>query len=217
MVTAAVAGGGDSQSDEDDEVVMGLQSWRWRWFVVMRGDRSGGSVVVDDDDADSGVVDIGGGDGGRWQRREEVAMVVWRSGEWWCAGCGWRPTVGMAGVWPEKRERKESIDNGFARFNTTITSLKALDEGFSRKNYVRKFIRVLHLKWRVKVTAIEESKDLSSLALDELIGNLNVHKVIMEKDSEIYKGKKERVKFISLKAKKESSDGETSISESDDE
>ncbi|GJT82024.1 hypothetical protein Tco_1056366 [Tanacetum coccineum] len=39
----------------------------------------------------------------------------------------------------------------------------------------------------------------------------------MEKDSEIYRGKKERVKFIALKAKKESSDDETSTSRSDDE
>ncbi|GJW56005.1 hypothetical protein Tco_0102736 [Tanacetum coccineum] len=99
---------------------------------------------------------------------------------------------------------EESIDSGFARFNTIITSLKALDEGFSSKNYVRKFLRALHPKWIAKVTAIEESKDLSSLALDELISNLKVHKVVMEKDSEIYKGKKERVKSIALKAKKES-------------
>ncbi|GJZ79284.1 hypothetical protein Tco_0644121 [Tanacetum coccineum] len=112
---------------------------------------------------------------------------------------------------------EESIDRGFARFNTIITSLKALDEGFSSKNYVRKFLRALHPKWREKVTAIEESKDLSSLALDELIGNLKVHEVVMEKDSEIYKGKKERVKSIVLKAKKESSDDETSTSGSDDE
>ncbi|GJV20660.1 hypothetical protein Tco_1369680 [Tanacetum coccineum] len=112
---------------------------------------------------------------------------------------------------------EESIDSGFARFNTIITSLKALDEGFSSKNYVRKFLRALHPKWRAKVTAIEESKDLSSLALDELIGNLKVHEVVMEKDSEIYRGKKERVKSIALKAKKESSDDETSTSESDDE
>ncbi|GKF09808.1 hypothetical protein Tco_0044032 [Tanacetum coccineum] len=62
-----------------------------------------------------------------------------------------------------------------------------------------------------------ESKDLSSLALDELIGNLKVHEVVMEKDSEIYRGKKERVKSIALKAKKESSDDETSTSGSDDE
>ncbi|GKE22188.1 hypothetical protein Tco_1433700 [Tanacetum coccineum] len=112
---------------------------------------------------------------------------------------------------------EESIDSGFTRFNTIITSLKALDEGFSSKNYVRKFLRALHPKWRAKVTPIEESKDLSSLALEELIGNLKVHEVVMEKDSEIYRGKKERVKSITLKAKKESSDDETSTSESDDE
>ncbi|GKB32427.1 hypothetical protein Tco_0871828 [Tanacetum coccineum] len=64
---------------------------------------------------------------------------------------------------------------------------------------------------------IKESKDLSSLALDELIDNLKVHEVVMEKDSEIYRGKKERVKSIALKSKKESSDDETLTSESDDE
>ncbi|GKE86802.1 zf-CCHC domain-containing protein, partial [Tanacetum coccineum] len=39
----------------------------------------------------------------------------------------------------------------------------------------------------------------------------------MEKDSEIYRAKKERIKSIALKAKKESSDDETSTSGSDDE
>ncbi|GJV02209.1 retrovirus-related pol polyprotein from transposon TNT 1-94 [Tanacetum coccineum] len=64
---------------------------------------------------------------------------------------------------------------------------------------------------------IAESKDLSSLALDELIGYLKVHEVVMEKDSKIYRVKKERVKSIALKAKKDSSDDETSTSRSDDE
>nr|GEU29651.1 zf-CCHC domain-containing protein/UBN2 domain-containing protein [Tanacetum cinerariifolium] len=112
---------------------------------------------------------------------------------------------------------EEYIDSGFARFNIIITSLKALDEGLSSKNSVRKFLRALHPKWRTKFTAIEESKDLSSLALDELLGNLKVHEVVMEKDFEIYRGKKERVKSIALKAIKESSDDETSTSKSDDE
>nr|GEV04806.1 UBN2 domain-containing protein [Tanacetum cinerariifolium] len=85
----------------------------------------------------------------------------------------------------------ESMDSAFARFNTIIKSLKALDGGYSSKNYVRKFLRDLHHKWRAKVTAIEESKDLTSLFLDELIGN--------------------------LKAKKESSDEECLTSGSEDE
>ncbi|GJS66326.1 retrovirus-related pol polyprotein from transposon TNT 1-94 [Tanacetum coccineum] len=110
----------------------------------------------------------------------------------------------------------ESIDSAFARFNTIITSLKALDEGYSSKNYVRKFLRALHPKWRAKVTAIEESKDLTSLSLDELIGNLKVHEMIIKKDSEIVKAKVER-KSLALKAKKESSDEECSTSESEDE
>ncbi|GKB55565.1 hypothetical protein Tco_0906318 [Tanacetum coccineum] len=110
----------------------------------------------------------------------------------------------------------ESIDNAFARFNTIITSLKALDEGYSSKNYVRKFLRALHPKWRAKVTAIEESKDLTSLSLDELIGNLKFHEMIIKKDSEIVKAKVER-KSLALKAKKESSDEECSTSKSKDE
>ncbi|GJW22610.1 zf-CCHC domain-containing protein [Tanacetum coccineum] len=85
--------------------------------------------------------------------------------------------------------KDESIDSAFARFNTIITSLKALDEGYSSKNYVRKFLRALHPKWRAKVTAIEESKELTSLSLDELIGNLKVHEMIIKKDSEIVKQK----------------------------
>ncbi|GKB74392.1 hypothetical protein Tco_0935804 [Tanacetum coccineum] len=113
--------------------------------------------------------------------------------------------------------REESIDSGFARFNTIITSLKAHDEGFSSKNYVRKFLRALHPKCIAKVTTIEESKDLSSLALDELIDNLKVHEVVMEKDFKIYKGKNERSKSIALKAKKKSSDDEISTFGSDDE
>ncbi|GKB28618.1 zf-CCHC domain-containing protein [Tanacetum coccineum] len=83
----------------------------------------------------------------------------------------------------------ESIDSAFARFNIIITSLKALDE---------------------------ESKDLTSLSLDELIGNLKVHEMIIKKDSEIVKAKVER-KSIALKAKKESSDEECLTSGSEDE
>nr|GEZ15176.1 serine/threonine protein kinase SRPK1 [Tanacetum cinerariifolium] len=110
----------------------------------------------------------------------------------------------------------ESIDNAFARFNTIITSLKALDEGYSSKNYVRKFLRALHPKWRAKVTASEETKDLTSLSLDEFIENPKVHEMIIKKDSKIVKAKV-KWKSLALKAKKESSDEECSTFGSEDE
>nr|GFA00269.1 UBN2 domain-containing protein [Tanacetum cinerariifolium] len=74
----------------------------------------------------------------------------------------------------------------------------------------------LHPKWRAKVTAVEESKDLTSLSLDELIGNLKVHEMIIKKDFEIVNAKVER-KSLALKAKKEYSNEECSTFGSEDE
>ncbi|GJT85662.1 UBN2 domain-containing protein [Tanacetum coccineum] len=67
---------------------------------------------------------------------------------------------------------EETIDSGFTRFNAIVTSLKSLDQDYSRKNHVRKFLRAITLKWRAKVTAIEDAKDFVALPLDELIDNL---------------------------------------------
>ncbi|GJS62872.1 hypothetical protein Tco_0677436 [Tanacetum coccineum] len=64
---------------------------------------------------------------------------------------------------------EESIDNAFAKFNTIITSLKALDE------------------------------DLTTLPLDELIGNLKVYEKVIKKDFEMVKGKKEQRRSLVLK------------------
>ncbi|GJY71327.1 zf-CCHC domain-containing protein [Tanacetum coccineum] len=102
----------------------------------------------------------------------------------------------------------------FARFNTIITSLKALDESFSSYNHVRIFLRCLPTKWRPKVTVIEESKDLSTLFLDELISNLKVYEVVLEKDSEASKNKKEKYKSLALKEKMVSSYEDVSSSDS---
>ncbi|GJX55768.1 hypothetical protein Tco_0285665 [Tanacetum coccineum] len=88
----------------------------------------------------------------------------------------------------------ETIDCAFARFNTIITSLKALDESFSSRNHVRKFSRALPTKWRPKV-----------------------YEVVFENDSEASKTEKEKYKSLALKAKKVSSDKETSCSGSDEE
>ncbi|GJT34608.1 hypothetical protein Tco_0925027 [Tanacetum coccineum] len=82
---------------------------------------------------------------------------------------------------------------------------------------LRKFLRALHPKWRAKVTAIEESKNLTTLSLDELIGNLKVYEEVIKKDSKTVKSKREQSRSIALKARKESSDDDSSTSDSEDE
>nr|GEZ36222.1 UBN2 domain-containing protein [Tanacetum cinerariifolium] len=74
----------------------------------------------------------------------------------------------------KNEEAKMTIYNALLA-KSTIVSLCANRQGnsdYSSKNHVRKFFCALPLKWRAKVTAIEEAKDLATLSLDELIGNL---------------------------------------------
>ncbi|GJS50494.1 reverse transcriptase domain-containing protein [Tanacetum coccineum] len=86
---------------------------------------------------------------------------------------------------------------------------------WEREDQIR--AKALPTKWHPKVTAIEESKDLLALPLDELIGNLKVYEVVLEKDSDASKNKKEKYKSLALKVKKVSSDKEAACLDSDDE
>ncbi|GJY69384.1 retrovirus-related pol polyprotein from transposon TNT 1-94 [Tanacetum coccineum] len=63
------------------------------------------------------------------------------------------------------------------------------------------FFKALHPKWRAKVTAIEESKDLTSLSLDELLETSNVHEMTSRKIRNS-QAKVERKSSLQLKAKK---------------
>ncbi|GJZ89516.1 UBN2 domain-containing protein [Tanacetum coccineum] len=96
---------------------------------------------------------------------------------------------------------EETIDSGFTRFNAIMTSLKSLDPDYSSKNYVRKFLHALPLKWKAKVTDIEGAKDLSTLAVDELIGNLKVCEMVLDNDSVASNTNKLKVKSLALKVK----------------
>ncbi|GKE13843.1 hypothetical protein Tco_1421420 [Tanacetum coccineum] len=77
-------------------------------------------------------------------------------------------------------------------WNSLIITHQALDESFSSRNYVRKFLRALPIKWRPKVTTIEEYKELSTLPLEELVDNLKVYEVVLKNDSKASKIKKEK-------------------------
>nr|GEX84377.1 integrase, catalytic region, zinc finger, CCHC-type, peptidase aspartic, catalytic [Tanacetum cinerariifolium] len=54
---------------------------------------------------------------------------------------------------------------------------------------------------RANVTTIKEAKDLATLPLDELIGNLNIYEMVLDNDDVASKTTKEKIKSLSLKAK----------------
>nr|GEU38888.1 zf-CCHC domain-containing protein/UBN2 domain-containing protein [Tanacetum cinerariifolium] len=63
----------------------------------------------------------------------------------------------------------------------------------------------------------EEFKDLSTLPLDEIIDNLKVSEVVLEKDLETSRNKKEKYKSLALKARKVLSEEEATSSDNNDE
>ncbi|GKC26400.1 retrovirus-related pol polyprotein from transposon TNT 1-94, partial [Tanacetum coccineum] len=83
------------------------------------------------------------------------------------------------------------------------TSYKLLKDDQKKKlgnNYEAK-MTLLQCHTAAKVTAIEEAKDLATLALDELIGNLKVYEMVLDNNGVRSKTTKEKVKSLALKAK----------------
>ncbi|CAJ2648355.1 unnamed protein product [Trifolium pratense] len=76
----------------------------------------------------------------------------------------------------------ESIDQMYGRFTIIINELNSLGKKFSIHERVRKVLRCLPKSWRHIVTAITESKDLTEVILEDLIGSLKAHESILQED-----------------------------------
>ena len=70
---------------------------------------------------------------------------------------------------------RETIMDMYTRFTHITNELKSLGKIFTTEELVRKVLRFFPRSWEAKVTAIQEAKDLKTLSLDELIGNLQTY------------------------------------------
>ena len=90
-----------------------------------------------------------------------------------------------------------------------VNSAFNLGETIPEPKIVRKVLRSLPKRFHVKITAIEESKDIDKIPLTELVGNLHTYELGLSKIGKSGKGKS-----MALKAKSsdtdESSDDEDS-------
>ena len=66
----------------------------------------------------------------------------------------------------------ESFDSFYSKLNKVIVSKFNLEEKMEDSKIVRKILRSLPESFRAKVTAIEESKDLDDIKVQELVGSL---------------------------------------------
>ena len=97
-----------------------------------------------------------------------------------------------------KMKPEESISEMFARLSEITNGLKALGKEYSSSELMRKVLGPLPPTWHTKVTVIEESKDLSTSSLEELIGSLMIYEINVQKNEDESKKKKS----IALKTSK---------------
>ena len=66
----------------------------------------------------------------------------------------------------------ESFNEFYAKLKDIVNSVFNLGEQIPKPKIVKKILRSLLERFHAKIIAIEESKDLYSIPLTELIGNL---------------------------------------------
>ena len=71
-----------------------------------------------------------------------------------------------------KMSDDESFDEFYAKLNGIVNFAYNLGEIYDQPKIVRKILRSLTENFRLKVTAITESKDVDSIPVDELVGSL---------------------------------------------
>ncbi|MQL76440.1 hypothetical protein Taro_008828 [Colocasia esculenta] len=124
-----------------------------------------------------------------------------------------------------KMNHDETFSDMFARFMVLINGLKGLKKEYSESDLVRKILRSLPSSWNTKVTVIEDSKNLSTMKVDELIGSLMTYELnVKRKETEenprksIASKASNKVSSDSKKsAQQEGSESETSTDNENDE
>ena len=84
----------------------------------------------------------------------------------------------------------EFISKTYARLTLITNGLKSLGKTYSEYELIRKILRSLTSVWHTKATVIEESRNLSSTTVVELIGSLMTYELKLKKTEEPEHSKK---------------------------
>jgi len=85
-----------------------------------------------------------------------------------------------------KMKEDESIEQMYSRFQILVSGLQVPKKSYVASDHVSKILRSLPARWRPKVTAIEEAKDLNTLSVEDL---LKVHEISLNEHESAKKSK----------------------------
>ena len=74
-------------------------------------------------------------------------------------------------------EEDESFDEFYAKLKDIVNSVFNFGETIPEPKVVRNVLRSLPERFHTKITVIEESKDIDSISLTELVGNLQTYEL----------------------------------------
>ncbi|KAK0576845.1 hypothetical protein LWI29_024227 [Acer saccharum] len=80
-------------------------------------------------------------------------------------------------------KKTEKVADYFSQTLALVNQMKSNGETISDVQIMEKILRTLTEKFEYKVTAIEESKDLEEMTLDELMGSLQAHEQRLDEKS----------------------------------
>ena len=95
----------------------------------------------------------------------------------------------------------ESFDEFYAKLKNIVNSTFNLGENIFESKVVRKVLRSLPERFHAKITAIKESKDIDSIPLIKLVGNLQTYELDLTRI-----GKGSKSKSMALKGKSNKND-----------
>ena len=98
-------------------------------------------------------------------------------------------------------DEDESFDEFYAKLKDIVNSAFNLGEQIPEPKIVRKVLRSLPERFHADITVIKESKDLDSIPLIELIGNLQTYELGL-----VRVGKGSKSKNMALKIKNDEKD-----------
>ena len=110
-----------------------------------------------------------------------------------------------------RMDEDKSFDEFYAKFKDIVNSAFNFGEQIPKPKIVRKILRSLPERFHAKITAIEESKDLESIPLIELIGNLQTYELRLARVGKGGKGKNMALKIKNDDNDESSDDEDTKL------